>query len=183
MEPLVHLIIPTMVLIVFFPRLKKEILFLSPLSIIPDVDVFLGKRVFFHNIFFALFVILIVFLTSKIVFKNNKKLQYTLVLIAFFFLFTHLLLDIWGPGIAIFYPFENKLYSFDFNMYMSPATRVISYELNLKKNIVSEASKDQKSPFFSMIGLSLLLMVVLAVVLSSFSRKIKKEKTNYEQQR
>ncbi|MGB9748760.1 MAG: metal-dependent hydrolase [Candidatus Woesearchaeota archaeon] len=178
MEPLVHLVIPTFVLIAFFPRLRNEILFLSPLSIIPDLDILLGKRMVFHNIFFALFVIIIVFLTSKIVFKKNKKLPYVLLLFAFFFLFTHLLLDIWGPGIALLYPFENKLYSFDFNMYMSPETKVISYELNFKTNPASEASKDQKSPFFSMIGVSILAMIALAVILSSFSRKFRKGKEN-----
>jgi hypothetical protein len=174
MEPLVHLIIPTLVLLAFFPRLKKEIIFLAPLSIIPDTDILLGKRLIFHNIFFALFVVLVVFLTSTIIFRNKKKnLPYLLTLIAFFFLFTHLLLDIWGPGIALFYPFEKKLYSFDFNIYMSPATKIISYELNFKTNPVSEASKDQKSPFFSMVSVSLLVMLFLSSIFILFLRKNK----------
>lgn len=171
MEPLVHLIIPVIILIAFFPKLKKEIIFLAPITLIPDLDILFGKRTIFHNILFSLFLVLVVFLVSRIVFEKDKKYSKILALITLFFVLTHLLLDIWGPGIALFYPFDDKLYSFDFNVYMSPATKVISYELNAKINPNYEASKEQKSPFFSMISLSLIFMLLPLLIILLFKRK------------
>ena len=167
MEPIVHLIIPTLVLIAFFPKLRNEIIYLVPTSILPDLDFFIQKRVFFHNIFFVIITTLLVYTVANLVFSEKKtgvksraRTAKTLSLITLFFLSSHLLLDLWGPGIAILYPISNKLYGFNMNVYMSPATGKLSFELLRIENPAYEAVKDQKSPIFTMIGFSLLVMLV-----------------------
>jgi len=109
MEPLFHIIIPTLLLLVFFPKLdKKMILMLSPFSIITDLSHFIPgtHRVVFYNIFFLTLILLIVFIMAG-------KLP---TLIAGYFLVSHYLLDLGEPGIAFFWPLTNNLYYLKFQI-------------------------------------------------------------------
>lgn len=109
MEPLFHIIIPTLLLLVLFPKLdKKMILMLSPFSVITDIGHFIPgtHRVVFYNIFFLILILLIVFIMAG-------KLP---TLIAGYFLISHYILDLGEPGIAFFWPWTNNLYYLKFQI-------------------------------------------------------------------
>ena len=109
MEPLFHIIIPTLLLMVFFPKLdKKMILILSPFSVITDIGHFFPgtHRVVFYNVFFLTLILLIVYIMAG-------KLP---TLIAGYFLISHYILDLGEPGIAFFWPLNKKLYYFVFEL-------------------------------------------------------------------
>ncbi len=106
MEPFVHALIPLAFLLALFPNLPKKYLFsLVPIVWIIDLDTFIGiHRFTFHNIFFVLLLACIAYYLWK-----NK----TAFWIAFYYGFSHLLLDFAMPGPAWFYPFIEKTFYFD----------------------------------------------------------------------
>ncbi len=109
MEPLIHWIIPTAILLAFFPQLnKKKILWLSPLTWIVDFDKFIPAhhRVAFYNIFFITLVLLILW----------KYLDRTYFYVGAYFFLSHYLFDLSFPGIALLWPLVKQLYYFDFNI-------------------------------------------------------------------
>jgi hypothetical protein len=91
--------------------------------------------------------------------------------IAFYFLFSHLLLDVFGPGVGFFYPFYPKLFRLDFFVYTSPATGELSMKGNAMVQALEEATKDQLTPAVTTFGLILLILILGALV-------IKKSRTN-----
>ena len=96
-----HIFIPLIILIVFSDKLglsKKMILALSIFAILPDLDMFLFHRATLHNVF-----IFIIPLIIYIIFKNIK-----VVGIITYYLFSHILLDVFNHGVFILYPIYNK---------------------------------------------------------------------------
>ena len=96
-----HIFIPLIILIVFSDKLglsKKMILALSIISIFPDIDVFLFHRATLHNVF-----IFIIPLIIYIIFKNIKMIG-----IIAYYLFSHILLDVFNHGVFVLYPLYNK---------------------------------------------------------------------------
>ncbi len=109
MEPFLHWIIPTVILLAFFPQLnKKWILFLSPLTWLADFDKFIPglHRVLFYNIFFMILVVGILFFT----FRNNKQYFWA----GSFLFMSHYVFDLSFPGYALFWPLIQRLYFVDF---------------------------------------------------------------------
>ncbi|MDO8555664.1 MAG: hypothetical protein Q7R96_00645 [Nanoarchaeota archaeon] len=109
MEPLLHWIIPTVILLAFFPQLnRKKVLLLSPLTWIVDFDKFLPghHRVIFYNIFFAAIILIILY----------KCLDKTYFYVGTYFFLSHYLFDLSFPGIALFWPLIKSLYYLDFNI-------------------------------------------------------------------
>ena len=93
MEPIVHILIPLVFLLLVFPKLdKKYVFYLLPLTFIIDLDTYIPgtHRYLFHNL---LFVILI----STIVYFAWDKRAY---LVSLFYLGSHLILDLGEPGVA-----------------------------------------------------------------------------------
>lgn len=110
MEPLMHWIIPTAVILAVFPKLnRKTVLLLSPLVFVPDLDYFIPgmHRVLTSNLFFAA---ILVFIIYKLFGKSESY-------IGGYFLLSHLLLDLGFPGTALFWPLVDKLYYVTFNIH------------------------------------------------------------------
>ena len=123
MEPLMHFIIPLLILLVAFPRMDKRMAVgLTFLALVPDMDFFIGftHRFLFHSIFFVLGLSLIIYFFSK-------SLQVSLI--SFYYLMSHLILDLTTGAIALFWPFYQRLieivisldsrwnFAFDINTY------------------------------------------------------------------
>lgn len=110
MEPLIHLLLPLTILLVFFPKLEKKYVFgLLFLAVIPDLD-FLVKmelhRYLFHNIFFVLIITFLIWILW------DKKAT----IIGFYYLMSHLILDFAEGAIALFWPVYKELIAFVFNL-------------------------------------------------------------------
>src|SRR3989338_4191441 len=106
MEPILHWIIPTVILLAFFPQLnRKRVLLLSPLTWIMDLDKFIPAhhRVALYNIFFLALMLLILW----------KFLNKTDFYVGTYFLLSHFLFDLSFPGLALFWPLIKSLYYFD----------------------------------------------------------------------
>lgn len=99
---LTHIFIPLFILLIFseeFKLSKKIILFLCFFAILPDLDIFLFHRATLHNIF-----VLLVPLCIYILWKSVE-----FIYISSFYIFSHIILDLFNQGVYIFYPFYNKV--------------------------------------------------------------------------
>ena len=103
MEPFVHALIPLAFLLALFPQLdKKYIFYLVPIVWIIDLDTYIGiHRFTFHNLSFVLLLACLAYILWK------KRLAFW---IAFYYGFSHLLLDFAKPGVGWFYPFIDRTY-------------------------------------------------------------------------
>ena len=120
MEPLIHIIIPPLILMALFPKLnKKLILALFPFTFLMDFDFFLPltHRFGFHNLFFVLLAVVITYIII------NKKAA----LITAFYTLSHLFFDLQKPGVAFLYPLIKK------TVYIS--TTIIDSPFNLSLKI------------------------------------------------
>lgn len=132
MLPIFHLLIPIAILRLFRVN-KKVVFFLSPITLLPDVDhigIFLGlnwTRALFHNIFFGILLILVLIVFKQLlknyssVIKSKsiiaKGIKYfskydtkKTIFIASFMYVSHLLLDY--EGVALLWPFSKVFYGF-----------------------------------------------------------------------
>ena len=131
MEPILHVLIPLLILLALFPKLDKRLVIgLSLLALIPDIDIYIPllHRTLFHNIFFVSITSLIIYLIS-----NNLKAFY----ISLYYLTTHLILDLTFGGVALFYPLYKRLieltislntnFLFTFNIKTYDLSKLIEY--------------------------------------------------------
>ena len=109
MEPIYHFLIPVLLLLLLVKN-KKLVFLLAPIAIIPDFDVFIPDlhRALFHNIFFGIVFIAIVYLIIKKFYKTKLS---SFIFIASFLFFSHLLLDFDASGVAFFFPFDQYAYA------------------------------------------------------------------------
>jgi len=99
MDLLFHMLIPFMLAIIAGVDPKKALL-LTPIAIIPDLDLLLtGHRVYLHSIFIPLTIILI----SLLLKLKQKNPHHNLLVLASLYYLSHLLLDLSGP-VAILWP-------------------------------------------------------------------------------
>ncbi len=105
MDPVSHALFPALILIALGID-RTKIISLLPFAVIMDFDAFFGlwaHRVVFHNFIFSITLPFVVFLSVR--YYKPKYLQS--VYIAWFFLISHLILDLQG-GFAFLWPFSNK---------------------------------------------------------------------------
>jgi hypothetical protein len=100
-----HVFIPLAILLIFSKELKldpRKILFLSFFAMLPDADaIFLPHRAVHHNVLVVVFPLLLFILM-----KSKREV----LGIIFFFLASHLLLDLFDGGIFLFYPFYDSVF-------------------------------------------------------------------------
>ncbi len=106
MEPIFHVIIPSLLLMAFFPQINKRAVIITGFIVefMMDFDSLFGvewHRILTHNIIWAAMVGLI-FLAIK-----GKAWARP----AWFFAFTHLLFDLRDFGVALFWPFIQKTFA------------------------------------------------------------------------
>jgi len=171
-EPILHFIIPVIILLAFKPNVDRKLVFgLAILTIVSDFDYFIGHRSLFHNIFFVLIFSFIIYLMFKYIVNKDivgKKIENkNAFYISLYYIFFHLLLDISRPGIPFLYPFTNKLFTFNFNINLAQVAEKTSRvgSLAAKSYVATqpiiEATKDQIVPLVTNFGFVLLVVVLL----------------------
>jgi len=162
MEPLIHFIIPIVFLMAFAPNLNKKLIFLlSPLLVLPDFDFFVKAKLF-HSIFFVLIVSFLVYLLYNKFVQKDKKAFY----LSLFYLSSHLLFDLGGPGIPFFYPISDKLFSLNVVIATSPAKpgRITHTATKIATKALTEATKDQIAPIINTPGVLFLILAVSVII-------------------
>lgn len=154
MEPLAHAIISLIFLLAFFPKTKlRYVLALLPIVWIVDLDTFVGVHRFtFHNIFFVLFIAIVVFIAW------NKKAFF----VALFYGLSHLILDLSEPGAALFYPLYQKTIYFLTTISINPNIFHFSIEtLTIPEYQIFLQSLEHPQYF----GTTSLILLILTTVL------------------
>lgn len=114
--PLIHLIIPLAILLILFKK-DKYVLWLSPFAIFPDMDFGEWHRSLLHNIFVAFALSFLMW----IILKRQDKVFY----IVFIYIMSHIILDVFSGGVAMFYPlvtgtlYINAVIGIDFQKHIS----------------------------------------------------------------
>jgi len=142
MDPLFHITIPALILIALRFNWKK-VLLLSPFALLPDVlwltDL---HRSYTHSIFFVTLIIILVYIISRIKWKEQSK---EITFIITIFLITHLILDV-EYHTALLYPLipdyflvTSRFLISPANLSMIPDFKVRMERLPPGKNYYSEA--------------------------------------------
>jgi len=165
MEPILHILIPLLILLALFPKLDKRLVVgLSLLAILPDFDFFIPPlhRVITHNVFFALIISLIIYAIW-----NNIKIFY----ISLYYLLTHLILDLTIGAVALFYPFYKRLIEINISLSTNwvPTINIRTYELSK----VLEYTGPHY--FFTKVSVMVLLILIVMLVI-----KYRKKLFNYK---
>jgi hypothetical protein len=157
MEPLIHAIIPVIFLLAFFPKLKlKHIMALLPIVWFVDLDTFVDVHRFtFHNIFFVLFLALIVLIVW------NKRA----FLVALFYGFSHLLLDLTEPGAALFYPLYQKTIYFTTIISVNPNILHFSIETMTVREYQLFIQTLAYPHYFTEFSLIFILFLIIVLIL------------------
>lgn len=98
-----HVFIPLVIMLVFSRRLgldTRMVIALGVLAVLPDADaLFLVHRASLHNVFILIIPLLLFILT-----KNRNAA------IGFFYLASHLVLDLFNGGVFLFYPLYDNVF-------------------------------------------------------------------------
>ncbi|MFH1834927.1 MAG: hypothetical protein ABH851_01925 [Methanobacteriota archaeon] len=180
MEPLIHLILPLLSILVFFPELdKRKVYSLLPFAVIHDIDFFFGHAIF-HNIFFLAFFGFIVYPISK---KNRET-----TFIAVYYWASHLVLDL--QFVALLYPLYDGFISLHANLYLNPglSQKIPSILLGGGKQAVNLSSlfnyngmathlpkettyKIDKSPLLTSFGLITVIYLAFSIIVRKSIKK------------
>jgi len=183
-EPILHIIIPILVLLAFKSHIDKKLVFsLAILTVMPDLDYLVGHRSIFHNVFFVLFMSILVYLMFKFIINKDKNKKTAENKNAFYlstyYLFFHILLDIGRPGIPFFYPFANKLFTFNFNLNAvqnlgKSSITAFSSKSYITSQPIIEAIKTQSVPVITNLGFILIFIVVILLLSTLIKKKLAK---------
>ncbi len=111
-----HIVIPGLVALAFFPMSRKRILALSPLVWLPDLDYAIQSvhRAVTHSVFIPMALFAAVYILWK---KNDPDARFwefatrpghpANLLLASFFVGSHLLLDVFQGGVVLLWPVNN----------------------------------------------------------------------------
>jgi len=166
-EVLVHLILPVIVLLAFRPKIDKVLVFsLAVLAVMPDLDIIIGHRTLFHNVFFAIGMSLLVAFVVGLVSAKKQQAFYLSV----YFLFSHMFLDLGNPGVPFFYPLSSRLFTVNFSVLISPFREGflgsgLSIDSAVITNPIIEAVKPQVMPVVTTFGVLLLVLVLLLFII------------------
>ncbi len=98
----IHLIVPLLALLIVSRKEDwKYILLLLPLAVVPDLDTFLTQhRALLHNMFIP-----VVFLILGWKLREYR----TVFIISGVYFASHVVLDMFGGGVVLFYPFYDRM--------------------------------------------------------------------------
>lgn len=113
-----HLIVPLLALLIVSRKEHLRYVFvLSPLALISDFDTFITQhRALLHNMFIPLLLLL-----SGYAMKEKR----TLFIIASVYVASHVVLDMFGGGVVLFYPLYNQMAFIDASLALSPANELL----------------------------------------------------------
>jgi len=136
--PVIHVGVALVALLLYFDdRNRKYVLLLLPFAVLPDLDhfaPFYAPREMLHNVFLLVPPLAIALYGLKT--KNN--VLYSIALMAGFLLFSHLVLDLFNGGVALFYPLQTAWYGFSNTPVVAHST-VFTIPKPLRGYVPSEA--------------------------------------------
>src|SRR5659263_772689 len=114
----IHLLVPLLALLILGRKEDhKYILLLLPFAVLPDIDTFATEhRALLHNIFIPLVLAFIGI--------SMKKMRSIFLITAFYFA-SHIILDLFGGGVVLFYPFYNEMAFIDASLEMSKTNQLL----------------------------------------------------------
>ena len=114
----IHLIVPLLALLIVGRKEEyKYILLLLQLAVLPDIDTFMTEhRALLHNIFIPL---------SLAFFGISLKKMKTVFIIASVYFASHVILDMFGGGVVLFFPVYNEMAFIDLSLEMNRANELL----------------------------------------------------------
>jgi|SRR5659263_17915 len=114
----IHLLVPLLALLILGRKEDhKYILLLLPFAVLPDIDTFATEhRALLHNIFIPLVLAFIGI--------SMKKMR-SIFLITSFYFASHVILDLFGGGVVLFYPFFNEMAFIGASLKMSKTSELL----------------------------------------------------------
>jgi len=114
----IHLLVPLLALLILGRKEDhKYILLLLPFAVFPDIDTFVTEhRALLHNIFIPLVLVLIGI--------SLKKMRTIFFITAFYFA-SHVILDLFGGGVVLFYPFYSEMAFIDASLELSKTNELL----------------------------------------------------------
>ena len=154
MDAVFHLLIPLLLVKLFKPNIPTKYLFLLlPLAVFFDLDGFLGMKKAFHSVLLIAVIILVIFILTR-----KTKDGQTILGVAAFYMFSHLLLD-FGRPMAPFYPLSEAAYSVEMNVTMQGFLPLFNFSVNRLDPSIVNMGLEIGSPI-SEIGFGFLLMLL-----------------------
>lgn len=151
-----HLVLPMLLLLAL--RLEpRRVLILAPLAIVPDLDAVWLHRAALHNIFITLALPLAFIVYSKL--KRPDLFMSTLI--AQFYLFSHVVLDL--GGVSILWPFVEDMWYFNPDITLTVRGGIdVSFDLDYGwKEYQSMGTSSILSDYgFAVLFLSILMLAV-----------------------
>jgi len=152
-EPALHLIVPTALAAAFYPEKRKIVFALSPLTVTPDLDYYLGlHRGFSHSILFAAAASMSVYAAFHVAGGWTRRDAKTAALLALFYLSSHILLDMSPPGVPLMWPLSANLQAVDLKIYAAEGLFGLDCRVNTVSYSAEEASETKHSPVFTNAG-------------------------------
>lgn len=163
MEPLVHILLPALILLAFLPKYKKEVLLFSLFAILPDFDTYIphSHRIIFHNLLFISIIVLIVYIISN---KFNA-------ILSGYYLLSHLILDIEYPGTAFLYPFYKYFIAFKIKIITIAGNLIPQFKFDMIITSVIESVNFTESTYLGNISFMFLILIILAILIYYYKKQ------------
>ena len=163
----IHLIVPLLALLMICKNEDRKYIFLLlPLSVVSDLDTFVTQhRALLHNIFIPM---LLLFIGLAV------KEKRTIFLIASGYLASPVVLDMFGGGVVLFYPFYNEMAFVDASLSMSKTNELI-WTFNYGFGSYGEEWMNAWGYISESTGTAALLLVLLAGVIMVYRNRIKED--------
>ena len=162
----IHLIVPLLALIILCRKEgHKYILLLLPLAVLPDIDTYAAQhRALLHNIFIPA---LLLFIGLSI-----KKMKAAFLIAGVYFA-SHVILDMFGGGVLLFYPVYNEMAFIDASLEMSEKNQLL-WTLDYGFKSYSENWKNGYGYLLDSAGTGSMVFLLAACILVSYRKRISK---------
>ncbi len=114
----IHLIVPLLALLIVSRKDDwKYVLLLLPLAVISDLDTFVTQhRALLHNIFIPVLLLLAAWRLDK---------YRTIFVISAVYFASHILMDMFGGGVVLFYPFYDRMAFVNTSLIFEPGNKLL----------------------------------------------------------
>ncbi|MDO8726793.1 MAG: hypothetical protein Q7J35_12060 [Candidatus Methanoperedens sp.] len=162
----IHLIVPLLALLIVIRREDwKYIFLLMPLAVVPDLDTFLTQhRALLHNIFIP-----VVFLILGWKFYEYR----TIFIISAVYFASHVVLDMFGGGVVLFYPFYDRMAFVNASLSIEQPINII-YTFDYGFSEYSSGWKNALGYITDSPGTGGLVFVLLAGICQLYRNKLKR---------
>jgi len=164
----IHLIVPLLALLIAGRKEDhKYILLFLPLAVLPDIDTLVTQhRALLHNIFIPIILLILAILVKK------WKIVF---IIAAVYIASHVILDLFGGGVVLFYPFYDSIAFVDANLKMSKTNELL-WTFDYGFSQYGEEWKTAYGYISDSIGFGSMAFVLLAGICVAYRKLEKKER-------